>query len=216
VTEKTTQAGVFLRKKRKKAFRGEYFSVHHYLHSKVVCIMREVAQLLLDPAILSYGILTVFLFMLIIMAVLIRQAVLLSRLDKKYRRLLGRAPEGNLEEILLSLHGEMAGIKAGQSRADANQMALFEKAKTSLRGMSLVRYNAFQNTGSDLSFSLAFLDENRDGVVLSTIYGREESRTYAKPVQGGSSTYHLSAEEEKALRQAEENMKKSKGGAAFG
>jgi hypothetical protein len=177
--------------------------------------MREVAQLLSDPEILLFIILGVLFVLLLMGVVLIRQALRLSRLDKKYRRLLSRAPEGNLEDILLSLHGEMAGIKSGQSRADINQKALFEKAKTSLRGMSLVRYNAFQNTGSDLSFSLALLDENKDGVVLSTIYGREESRTYAKPIQAGGSTYHLSVEEEKALRQAEENMMKNKGGAAF-
>ncbi len=177
--------------------------------------MGEVTKLLLDPAILSYIILGIIVFMLLTGAVLIRQAVTLSRLDKKYRRLLGRAPEGNLEDILVSLHGEMAGIKSGQNRADTNQKALFEKAKTALRGMSLVRYNAFQNTGSDLSFSLALLDENKDGIALSTIYGREESRTYAKPIQAGQSTYHLSVEEEKALRQAEENMSKNKGGAGF-
>lgn len=203
--------------KRKKAFSGEYFTTlaSKSLNGKVVCFMGGVTRLLLDPAILSYIILGVLLFMALMGALLIGQAVKLSRLNKKYQRLLGRAPEGNLEEILVSLHGEMAGIKSGQSLADANQRALFEKAKTALRGISLVRYNAFQNTGSDLSFSLALLDENKDGIVLSTIYGREESRTYAKPIQAGKSAYHLSVEEEKALCQAEENMRKDKGGADF-
>lgn len=177
--------------------------------------MREVAELLLDSALLAYIILGILFFLLLTIGLLLRQALLLSRLDKKYRRLLGRAPEGNLEEILLTLHKETAGIKTGQARVEKNQEVLFAKSKKALRGMSLVRYNAFQNTGSDLSFSLALLDENKDGVVLSTIYGREESRTYAKPIQAGRSTHHLSAEEEKALRQAEENMQHNKGGSAF-
>ena len=63
-----------------------------------------------------------------------------------------------------------------------------------------MRYNAFDNIGSDLSYSLALVDENKDGVVLTSIYGREENRCYAKPINAGKSTYTLSKEEEKVLQ----------------
>lgn len=64
------------------------------------------------------------------------------------------------------------------------------------------RYNAFSETGSDLSFSVALLDDDSNGVVLSSIYGREESRTYAKPVTGGTSRYTLTEEEQDVIAQA--------------
>lgn len=66
---------------------------------------------------------------------------------------------------------------------------------------SVDRYNAFDDQGSDLSFSVAFLDDEQTGVVMSSIYGREESRTYAKPVQRGASRYPLTNEETGVISQ---------------
>ena len=73
--------------------------------------------------------------------------------------------------------------------------------------MGLVRFNAFDNTGSDLSFALAMTDAARNGFVLSGIYGREESRVYAKPIVEGESTYMLTKEEKQALQAAAEKRK---------
>ena len=66
----------------------------------------------------------------------------------------------------------------------------------------MVRYNAFKDTGSDLSFTLALLDEHNDGVVLNGIYSREMSNIYAKPVKNGTSTYTMSDEERQAVQKA--------------
>lgn len=66
----------------------------------------------------------------------------------------------------------------------------------------LVRYNAFENTGSDLSFSLSLLNDRADGFVLTGIFGREDTRVYAKPVSGGKSQYNLSDEELLAIKTA--------------
>ena len=56
--------------------------------------------------------------------------------------------------------------------------------------------------GSDLSYAVALLDAHNDGVVLSSIFGREDSRSYVKPIEAGKSTYILTAEEDEAIRQA--------------
>ena len=56
--------------------------------------------------------------------------------------------------------------------------------------------------GSDLSYSVALLDSHNNGVVMSSIFGREDSRSYVKPIENGTSTYQLTAEEEQALREA--------------
>lgn len=75
----------------------------------------------------------------------------------------------------------------------------FEK---SIQKVGIVRYNAYKDTGSDLSFTLAMLDENDNGVVLNGIYSRETSNIYAKPVENGKSSYILSEEEQEAIRRA--------------
>ena len=178
--------------------------------------MLELAEFLQDPWMFSYVFLGLLALFFLLALLLVRQSLRLTRLERKYRRLLGSAPEGNVEEILQSLHAELASVKEALSRTEKTQQSLFARMKTALRGVSLVRYNAFQNTGSDLSYSLALLDEGRDGVVLSAIYGREESRTYAKPVKGGRSSYHLSDEESRVLRQAEESLGSTVEGGSHG
>ena len=68
--------------------------------------------------------------------------------------------------------------------------------------MSIIRYRAFEDVGSDLSFSIALLDNNDDGFILTGIYGRNESTTYAKPIDKGLSRYELSEEEKHVLQDA--------------
>ena len=68
--------------------------------------------------------------------------------------------------------------------------------------IGIVRYNAFKDTGSDLSFALALLDEDNTGVVMNGIYSREMSNIYAKPVEKGKSPYTISEEEKLAIDKA--------------
>jgi len=72
----------------------------------------------------------------------------------------------------------------------------------SVRNVGLLRYDAFEDVGGRLSFSCALLDDGGNGVVLTSINGRQETRVYAKPVQQGVSSYNLSLEEEEAIRRA--------------
>jgi Protein of unknown function (DUF4446) len=71
-----------------------------------------------------------------------------------------------------------------------------------LRHVAVVRYDAFTDTGGQLSWSLALLDDSGSGVVLTSIQGRNESRTYAKNVASWSSESQISPEEEDAISRA--------------
>jgi len=72
----------------------------------------------------------------------------------------------------------------------------------SVRNVALLRYDAFEDVGGRLSFSCALLDDAGNGVVLTSINGRQETRVYAKQVSGGTSSHNLSLEEEEAIRRA--------------
>ena len=73
-------------------------------------------------------------------------------------------------------------------------------ANTYLQHISMVRYGTFYEKNSDISFSLALLDDNGDGVVISSIATREENRFYGKPVKNGKeSSYRLTKEELEAI-----------------
>lgn len=86
-----------------------------------------------------------------------------------------------LQDEVVRLHEELATVRS----------VLTTKVDTP----RIMRFNAFGNTGSDLSFAIAMVDEQKNGVVLSSIYGREESRMYAKPIENGVSSYPLTDEE---------------------
>lgn len=80
--------------------------------------------------------------------------------------------------------------------------ALRQEAGDALRHLSVVRYDAFGDMGGHLSWSLALLDDRGHGVVLTSIHGRAEARTYAKSVAAWSSEQQLSPEELEAVAAA--------------
>ena len=101
------------------------------------------------------------------------------------------APRTGLEAVpedVLGLRQEVAALRA--------------EAAGALRHLSVVRYDAFGDMGGHLSWSLALADDGGDGVVLTSIHGRSDARTYAKTISGWSSDQQLSPEEEEALTHA--------------
>jgi hypothetical protein len=84
----------------------------------------------------------------------------------------------------------------------AEVSALRQENAEALRHLSVVRYDAFGDMGGHLSWSAALLDDNGNGIVLTSIHGRSESRTYAKNIAEWSSDQTLSPEEEEAVNAA--------------
>ena len=80
--------------------------------------------------------------------------------------------------------------------------ALKAEAVDSLRHLSVVRYDAFGDVGGHLSWSIALLDDAGHGVVLTSIHGRSEARTYAKSITGWTCEQQLSPEEDEAIAHA--------------
>ena len=111
----------------------------------------------------------------------------------------------NLDEMLKEYLKDVAEIKKDNSEIKAYYTKLDYDIGASLQKAGLVRFNAFQNVGSDLSFALALLDRDNNGVVLNGLYGSESSNIYAKPIKNGESTYQLSEEEKEAIRIATQN-----------
>jgi hypothetical protein len=109
--------------------------------------------------------------------------------------------------VALRIGTKRAGSGAEDLPADAAGLrrevaALRAEAVGALRHLAVVRYDAFDEMGGRLSWSLALLDDGGDGVVLTSIRGRNEARTYAKSVAGWSSEQELSPEETEAVAHA--------------
>ncbi len=130
-----------------------------------------------------------------------------SGLTARYNRFMCGRDGASLEGQLAEICARLDSLKADVSGNSVKLKEIAGVLNTATRGIGVVRFNAFQDTGSDLSFSVAFLDAHKDGLVISSIYGREESRTYAKPVKNGQSQYQLSMEEKEAVCRAVDSLK---------
>jgi hypothetical protein len=121
---------------------------------------------------------------------------------KKYRYLFKGSENKDLEAVLLSTSEKVQRFNQQLTLLEDKVTSNSLKEKSHMQKWSLLRFKAFQNTGGDQSFALAILDGAGDGFVMSSIFGREESRVYCKPVQGGQSSYALSDEEKEAIEKA--------------
>lgn len=130
------------------------------------------------------------------------QSVRISRLRKSMNRFLTGAGGTNLEEGMHQLLDQVDEVKKLQNDQQFAVNRLSQRIAAQCARVGIIRYNAFGDFGSDLSFSMAILDDTQNGVVITSIYGREESRVYAKPLTAGASVYHLSEEEHTAIRKA--------------
>jgi TolA-binding protein len=123
-----------------------------------------------------------------------------SSLKRRFKKWKSIHASADLEEVYKQTVNEVKDLRRELSRVQEELAQLRGVMRTKVSTARVKRYNAFAQTGSDLSFSIALLDEHQNGVVISSIYGRDESRTYAKPINAGQSTYTLTDEELEVLK----------------
>ena len=108
-----------------------------------------------------------------------------------------KEPE-NFEEILISFQELKREFKKLSKKVAIYQ----KKSIDSIQKVGMIRFNPFSEVGGDQSFSVALLNDNNDGVVITSLYTREGNRVYGKSIKNSQSEYQLSEEETKAIEQA--------------
>jgi hypothetical protein len=112
-------------------------------------------------------------------------------------------PQGDRLEMLVENQAKQIRRLEGAARQLAGgERKLAELLQGSIQHVGVVRFDAFEDMGGRLSFSAAFLNAHGDGIVITSINGRQDTRCYAKEVRGGASVHNLSGEEEQAIREA--------------
>lgn len=126
-----------------------------------------------------------------------------NKISKKYTEFMKKLGNGkNIEEDLENYMYRVERVEKQNAEILNYIKNVDNDLNKCIQKIGIVRYNAFQDTGSDLSFALALLDEKNNGVVLNGIYSREMSNIYAKPVENGESKYTISEEENLAIEKA--------------
>lgn len=126
----------------------------------------------------------------------------LKKLRKQYTAVMGNTGVTNFEEIIIELKEELATQKQEAMQLKA-QLKEVQIALPQQKGkIGIHRYNAFSNQGSDMSFSIAIINDAKDGAVFSGLHSRDNTYVYAKPIDKGESPYPLTPEERKAILDA--------------
>ena len=147
----------------------------------------------------------------LIVILLIAFLILLGKvisMNKRYKKFMLKLGEGkDLQEDLENYMYRVERVEKQNAEILGKITGLDKDLENCVQKVGILRYSAFQDTGSDLSFTLALLDEHDKGVVFNGIYSREMSNIYAKPVENGKSKYTLSEEEQEAIKRAIETDK---------
>ena len=163
--------------------------------------MRGLNAAFTTDFLISFAVVAVVLIML---GLIINFYSELSTIKKRYKKMMGGSEGTSIEQMLAAhtteVNEAVQKYKSLQRQADN----LEELLKSSLARVAVIHFDAFEKTGQGLSWCVAILDRNNNGVVFSSICGQETERSYVKPIEDGrvSANYKLTREEEQALRQA--------------
>lgn len=121
-------------------------------------------------------------------------------LNARYLDFMSKLGNGENVEKILSEYLKIVDEMMKKSKNHEEEIIRLENnLKKCVQKVGIVRYNAYGDTGSDLSFTLALMDSDDNGVVVNGLYSRESSSIFAKPLVKGETKYNLSAEEIQAI-----------------
>lgn len=131
------------------------------------------------------------------------------KLLEKYNRMVKGIDVENFEELLQYLQNHVNDLNANVNTLKLETKEAQDRLDFTIQHVGFIRYNAFNDMGSEMSYSIALLDSFQNGLVLTGIYGRDQTVTYAKDIKSGASLKTLSAEEIMAVDRAiKGNIKK--------
>ena len=150
----------------------------------------------------TYFIIGLLVAILVVIILYIAQIREYRKHKERYDSLTRGLSGANIEDLFLKINSELSSINRDLNLIEDNIETIETKVTFTIQKMGFVRYNAFADTGSELSFSIALLDAYNNGFVLTSIYGREQAVLFGKPIQNANCNVPLSPEEMTAINRA--------------
>jgi len=129
--------------------------------------------------------------------------VLQIRTELRLKKFFKGKNGGNVEGLIESLYVDIQDLQNSRDDILVTTEDHNQRLKKSIRGVETVRFNPFKDSGSNQSFALAMVNEDGDGVIISSLYSRERMSIFAKPVKQNASEFELTHEENEALSKAQ-------------
>ena len=137
--------------------------------------------------------------MLLLLILLFINMVKTSKLKKKYNSFMVGKDAKSLEDNLIKRINQVEEVLVSEKKNEENIEKLFRSMKVTFQKVGMVKYDAFNEMGGKLSFSLALLDQKNDGFIINAVHSREGCYTYIKEIIDGNSVLVLAEEEKEAL-----------------
>lgn len=148
-------------------------------------------------------ILTAFLFVAVIII-----SVYTITLQRKLRKLFAGRGAKDLEDLMIEIVEDLKKIHKNEETTNAHLGHIEKRLKRSVQGFDLKRFNPFSDSGSNQSFAVSLINEEGDGIVISSLYARERHSIFAKPITKMTSEYDLTDEEKDVLANAHKRLNK--------
>ncbi len=150
-----------------------------------------------DQAFFLLAVIVMVLFLLLLI-----NLIMIFGLKKKLKLVTHNQDGMNIETIINQYYTDVEEVKSTQGKILINQEEINLILQRCLSKVGVIRFNPFSEVGGDQSFAIALLDRDNNGVVISSLYNRENCRFYGKPIVNGHSSYQLSDEEGEAIKRA--------------
>ena len=151
---------------------------------------------------LTYLFIGAFAAILVLLIIVIVLCINLGRISKKYKKFMGGKNAKSMEKSIMGLYEDNKLIKASMDKNKKDIEVLYKKFEGAFQKIGIIRYDAFNQMGGKLSFSLALLDENDNGFILNSVHSSVGCYSYTSEIKNGLSEISLGEEEKKALDMA--------------
>ena len=148
---------------------------------------------------LTYLFIGAFVAIFLLLIIVIVLCINLGKLSKKYKKFMSGKNAKSLEKDIIGLYEDNRFIKASTEKNKSDIRLLYKRLASTFQKVGIVKYDAFNQMGGQLSFSLALLDENNSGFILNCVHSTEGCYSYTKEIRNGSCDISLGEEEREAL-----------------
>jgi Protein of unknown function (DUF4446) len=165
-------------------------------------VLQSVRTLLEQNNNLAAALLAIALLNAVLVILLISQAMRVKKLSTRLEKMSIGTDDASLPDMITEVVERLHNAEHRADKIESAVAILQARLPSCVQRVGMVRYDAFDNVGGQQSFSLAMLDAQNNGVVLTSVYSRMDIRVYAKSISNGTASHPLSEEEEQALRDA--------------
>ena len=123
-------------------------------------------------------------------------------IELRFKKFFAGTKARNLEEMIVLVGKKLNEIEEKQEKIDKDQEVINSRLNKSIRNIETIRFNPFIDGGGNQSFAIALMNDEKNGVIISSLYARDRMSIFAKPIVDGKSAFELSSEEKDVLEKA--------------